>query len=142
MSKYATSCIVLFVILIGNIKQTVGKSSIHWILKIRKFNFSAEKGLSLLYSFIFYTSPNTSTLSPCFSFLFNRIILFYVCHCFNRSRRDAIVRQRVNESRKFLLRLSNRRHELIDPLFLYYENRGDWNECIREATLDLLTKKI
>ena len=35
---------------------------------------------------------------------------------FDHSRRDAIARKHVNGSRKFPLRLENRRHELIDPL--------------------------
>ena len=34
----------------------------------------------------------------------------------DHSRRDAIARNHVNGSRKFPLRLDNRRHEMIDPL--------------------------
>ena len=42
---------------------------------------------------------------------------------FDRSRRDAIARKHANGSRKFPLRLGNRRHEMIDPLFRL-GNRG------------------
>ena len=41
--------------------------------------------------------------------------IFQEC-LFDHSRRDAIARKHVNGSRKFPLRLDNRRHELIDPL--------------------------
>ena len=45
----------------------------------------------------------------------------------NRLRRDAIAMKGANGSRKFLLRLYNRHHEVIDPLFrLYFDNTGGW----------------
>lgn len=36
---------------------------------------------------------------------------------FDRTRKDAIARKRVNGSRKFPLQLYDRRHEMIDTLF-------------------------
>ena len=41
--------------------------------------------------------------------------LYAMC-LFDHLQRDAIAKKHVNESRKFPLRLENRRHELIDPL--------------------------
>ena len=39
------------------------------------------------------------------------------CGClFDHSRRDAIARKHVNGSRKFPLRLNNRRHEVVDTI--------------------------
>ena len=46
----------------------------------------------------------------------NYLNAVFVYCLFDHSRRDAIVTKHVNGSRKFPLRLDNRRHELIDPL--------------------------
>ena len=44
--------------------------------------------------------------------------VFGVFGLFERSWRDAIAKKNANESRKFPLRFDNRRHEIIDSLFL------------------------